>query len=688
MLGTVTLWGHALAALLFAVVALSQARRAADALPRFAFTIALGLTALFALTVAGIGATDISARIAESLRDFGWLAFMIALLRRDRSGQAAAAASVYGVVAVIVAAATVLDMAVPSALTPVAPGIVAAADVLRMIAAVSALVLVRHLYTAVRPDARDGIRLVVAAMAVMWGVDLVLYADAYLGGAWPDEMIAVRGITLAVLAPVFALAVHRNGDWSLRLSRTVAYQSLSLAGLALYVLAMVLATSLIATIAGAEARLIQTAFVFGTTAALLTILSTPWLAAWIKVKLAKHVFRHRYDYRAEWVRFTETLGLPGDAAAPLEQRIVKAVADVTDSPAGMLLVADGSGLGLGATWNWDPEALPGSGGDEALAAWLGDSGRIIELDPLRAATADPAERAAIPFWILDRPSAWVIVPLNHFGKLAGVILLARPPVDRRLDWEDFDLLKIVGSQVASYLAEARSHAALADARRFDEFNRRFAFIIHDIKNLVSQLTLVARNAERHAENPAFRADMVATLNESAIRMTALLARLSQQQGGRPDRLVPVEIGSVLLALAGSRRLQHPIAAVGVCSAPALADPGLLDQLLGHLIQNAIEASPPDQVVTLAMGEEPGHVTIDVIDRGCGMSPAFVRDQLFRPFVSSKPGGFGLGAYEARQLAQAMGGSLAVSSREGEGTRFRLTLPAAAASDRHHFGKAA
>src|SRR3546814_16030222 len=99
----------------------------------------------------------------------------------------------------------------------------------------------------------------------------------------------------------------------------------------------------------------------------------------------------------------------------------------------------------------------------------------------------------------------LLVPLVHFNTLAGVILLARPPVDRALDWEDFDLLRIAGRQVASYLAEARAQGALADARRFDEFNRRFAFILHDIKNLVSQLSLVARNAERHADNPDFRA---------------------------------------------------------------------------------------------------------------------------------------------------------------------------------------
>ncbi|WP_204279985.1 hypothetical protein, partial [Raoultella ornithinolytica] len=102
------------------------------------------------------------------------------------------------------------------------------------------------------------------------------------------------------------------------------------------------------------------------------------------------------------------------------------------------------------------------------------------------------------------PEAWVIVPLPHLAELAGAILLARPPLDRALDWEDFDLLKVAGRQVASYLAEARAQDALAEAQRFDEFNRRFAFILHDIKNLVSQLTLTARNSGLSAWRSALR----------------------------------------------------------------------------------------------------------------------------------------------------------------------------------------
>lgn len=675
---TLILWSHALAALLFAGVALSRLRAdgvtAATALPRLTFVVALGTTALWALAVSGIGATDVVTRIAEAARNLAWLGFMYALVRRDpRAQEHRAVAIIYGVVTLVVlvgAGLSIIEEAVGAAAVP---PLVAVGVVLRMMVAIGALLLVHHLYTAVAPRARGGIRLVVVALSAMWGVDLLLYAALYASDSWPSALLAGRGCVMALAAPVFAIAVQRNGDWTLHLSRTVAWQTLSFAATLLYAALMLAATSMIASVSGENARLWQTAFVFGSTAAGLTILSSPWVKAWTKVKVAKHLFRHRYDYRVEWIRFTDTLGKP-DGAAPLDERIVKAVADLTDSPAGLLLVPDGLGLGVGAGWNWEGAS---AGIDARLVAYLSASGRIVELDSVRTDTAEPVETASVPMWMLDA-DGWVLVPLLHLGRLQGAILLARPLVDRALDWEDFDLLRIAGRQVASYLAEARAQEALAEAERFDEFNRRFAFILHDIKNLVSQLTLVARNAERHADNPAFRADMVATLQESAGRMNDLLARLSQNHRARGEDLRAVDLFPLAEQVAARRRSQHPIVVIGTPGVLAQADPARLEQLLGHLVQNAIEASPPTEPVTISLVTEGQTVVLSVIDQGCGMTPAFLRDQLFKPFVSSKPGGFGIGAFEAKQLAEAMGGTVAVDSRSGDGTIFRVMLPAARA----------
>ena len=668
---TVILWGHALAALLFAGLAVSQLRAGAVSVPRTAFLAALGLTALWALATAGIGSADMVTWVAESLRNLGWLGFMFALLRRDRPARRnRAVTTIYGVVALVALTGIGLAVFQASVGSELAQAITAARVVLRMMVAVGALVLVNHLYSMVAPGARGGIRMAVIALATMWLADLALYTIAYLGGDWPQTLFAVRGIVMAATVPMLAIAVHRNGDWMLHISRTVTWQSLTLVALTIYAMATVLVIGAIQTFGGGYARLAQTAFVFGSAAALLTLLSSPVVKAWLRVMVAKHLFRHRYDYRAEWVRFTETLGVPGESAPPLEERIVKAVADLTDSPAGLLLVADGTALSLGAGWQWQGEPPVSVTGD-ALARFLADGAHIVELDTVRAGYASREELAAVPQWMLDQDAAWAVVPLVHVNALIGAILLARPPIDRSLDWEDFDLLRIAGRQVASYLAEARAHEALADARRFDEFNRRFAFILHDVKNLVSQLTLVARNAERHADNPAFRADMIATLQESAGKMNDLLARLSQHHSGRADDPKAVELMPLAERVAKAHRGNHPVIVAGDRDALATADPARLEQALGHLIQNAVEASSNGEPVTVTVGR----ASIEVADRGIGMSAAFVRDRLFRPFVSTKHGGFGIGAFEARQVVQAMGGTLDVVSREGEGTKFTIGLPA-------------
>jgi putative PEP-CTERM system histidine kinase len=624
-------------------------------------------------------AQTLPVQLAEQCRNLGWLGFMYSLWDKGSAGNRPATVRV--LYAVIVAVMLIEGgVSLLPALLEGSPRMLEAvflsSMVLRMMVAVGALVLVHNLYTAATPDARAAIRLPMVALAAMWTYDLNLYTISYLARGGSAELFALRGVALSLLAPVFGLAARRARDWDIKLSRSMAFQSLSLIAIGGYLIAMVAVTSALDLIGGENARVIQIGFVFVASVAALVLVPSSSFRAWFRVKLSKHLFRHRYDYRAEWLRFTDTLGRPGDGALPLETRVVQAVADITESHGGLLLVPDAAGaLIVHARWNWQLADPPTFAATAATAAWFAETGRVVELDSIRASASDEEARH-IPEWMISETRAWAAVPLVHFNRLAGVVLLERPLISRTLDWEDFDLLRVVGRQVASYLAESTGQEALSDAKRFDEFNRRFAFIMHDIKNLVSQLSLVTRNAERHADNPEFRADMIATLKNSTARMNDLLARLSQHNKARAVDPRPVAGGQLVHGVAAAKRMQHPVVVGGDTGLFLIADSARLEQALGHLVQNAIDASPVNEPVSINLRRAGDEVAVDIIDNGSGMSPAFLREKLFKPFTSTKDGGFGIGAFEARTIIATMGGRIEVASREGEGSCFSIILPLA------------
>jgi signal transduction histidine kinase len=172
--------------------------------------------------------------------------------------------------------------------------------------------------------------------------------------------------------------------------------------------------------------------------------------------------------------------------------------------------------------------------------------------------------------------------------------------------------------------------------------------------------------------------MVATLQSSVRKMKDLLARLGRGNNAEAEELRATPLQPLVTALADAKQRVHPVEAFGDPEIAALADPLRLEQALAHLVQNAIDASDPADPVRICYGERGQDVVIEVIDSGVGMSAEFIRTRLFQPFASTKDAGFGIGAFEARTLIQAMGGRVEVESREGEGSRFTIFLAAAEA----------
>ena len=552
------------------------------------------------------------------------------------------------------------------------------AALFRMLFAVGMLVLIHNLFAGTEPEQRSRLGPVTTALVLGWGFELNLYALTYLSGAMPQAMLAVRGLAWCAVAVLLYRDGRAQPERRFAPSRSVTFQSLSLLVIAFYLLGIfALDTALDAF--QIDMGVASQFFAIVLTMLIALLLASRGLRAMLREAISRNLFRHRFDYRAEWLRFARMIGEQGRGAPPVGIRAVQALAEIVDSPAGLLLSPDEDGhLALAARWQWrdceiPPVALPA----DALRA-MEEAEDVLALDALRGDDAAPIA-IFVPPWLLDDARAWLLVPLLLDGRMAGAVVLARPAFARKLDWEDHDLLRIVGQQLAVHLSEQAAQRALLEAGRFEEFNRRMAFVMHDIKNLASQLNLTVSNAERHMENPAFRADMLTTLRNATGRMEALLARLSHYGAKGEGRIEPVCPHDLALQIFGALPHRGRVRIAPSGRVPVLADREGLEQVLRHLVQNAIDASPPQAEVAIAIHQGPGEAAIEIADSGCGMSAQFIRSELFAPFVSTKPDGFGIGAFEAREMVRAMKGRLDVASREGEGTRFTIWLPLAEAA---------
>jgi putative PEP-CTERM system histidine kinase len=682
--GLIAFWSYALAACLFASVVLWRLRSRVEGPVRLLIGACFA-TAVWASISAVRGPTDLVTILVETIRNLSWIVLLHAMSSELKRGSHGGIRLVFGAVALVIGVQLMLNLLMLSVQVPhgVALDLLASERLLRITMASGSLVLVHNIYGQAAPESRLTIRPTMLGLTLMWGYDLNLYTLAYLGGDGAGTLFDWRGFFMTALALLFVAGGSGSKSLKIRLSRAATFQSLSLLGICGYFVVMaVLATALRSSRwdwSSASTVIVLAVMLLSTAALVLSRRAHGWM----KVELAKHLFEHRYDYRAEWLRFTETLGRAGADALPLSERIIKAFADIVDAPGGILLVNDSRAITAAASWNW-PEPHPVTEALNDDSNWWTEVerlGRIVEFDGLRLGWASDKDRSLrLPSAMIGDQRMWACVPLIHDDRLIGAVVLAAPDYKRPLDWEDFDLLRAASRHAASALAEAHVQHALSQAQRFEEFNRRFAFILHDVKNLVSQLSLLARNAERHADNPEFRTDMVETLKSSVGKMNELLARLSPQSATRVQRVEPQPLRPVLTAAIAAKRGDHEVKLLGDTNLWAAADGTALEQAVGHLLQNAVEACSPANPVSIRVACRGSTVTISISDRGVGMDSDFVRDRLFQPFSSSKPGGFGIGAFEARSLITAMGGRIDVQSRPGEGTTFTISLPAAERAD--------
>jgi putative PEP-CTERM system histidine kinase len=543
--------------------------------------------------------------------------------------------------------------------------------------AVYGMLLVEQVYRNKTIEERWAIKFACLGIGGMFAYDFYLYTNMMLFRELNPELWNARGVINALTVPLMAASMARSKSWntSFVVSRRVMFHSAALFGSAIYLLAMGSVGYYLRFFGGRWGTVMQAGFLFGAICLLLVILFSGTFRSWLKVSISKHFFTYNYDYREEWMRFTRTLSERGPN---LGDRAIQAMAALVESPGGILWQRSDAGR-YEPRAHWHALAVDtAEPANSPFCRFLESTQWVVDIDEF-VASPDKYEGLAVPTWLLDYPRRWLVVPLMLHEKLFGFVVLQRARSPLKLNWEIIDLLEIAGSQAAGHLAQEDAANALMVARQFESFNRMSTFVVHDLKNLVAQLSLMNANAEKHKDNPEFQRDMLETLNHSVQKMKLLLQKLGRTENAeKPLPLAVEQVVRQAVALKSAFE-PRPQLVVEMPGMKVMADRERLERVVGHLIQNAIEATPRDGHVMIRLGRrdasgEVDAVEIEISDTGEGMSEDFIRERLFKPFDSTKSAGMGIGVFESREYIIELGGALEVTSQPALGTTFKVVLP--------------
>ncbi len=677
-------WSYASAALVFALLAVALLFVWRNRLHAWPLLLAAAASAAWAALVAyQIQAqAPVPAALAslELLRDWAWLFFLAQMLRmadaRNRAlnvlGQLVHALPVLLLLLVVVI--SLLPDMLPSWLS---------FDVRvlgHVLIALLGLVLIEQVLRNTHRQEQWGIKFFCLAIGGVFAYDFYLFSDALLFRQIDPVVWYSRGFVNAAVVPLLAWALVRTppSKTNVLFSRDLVFYSTGLMIAGGYLVVVALAGYILGRIGGDWGGVLRHVFVFVALLALLLLIFSGQMRSRLRVFIDKHLLDYRYDYREEWLGLIRELSLQ-DSPLPLEARALRALAEMVDSPAGMLWIKHGDrDFKPVQTFSMGESAGLSEPADGSLASFLETWQWVINLEE-RDIDPELYQGLELPHWLRNLDTAWLVVPLMLQNRLYGFAVLGRPRAAREFNWEDIDLLKTAGRQIAIHLAQQQAAMALAESRQFEAFNRFSAYVVHDLKNLVSQLALVVQNAQKHRHNPEFMDDAIGTVDNAVARMNRLLAQLRSGKVAVQAQK-PVDLGHILRTVCEEKRNGRPSPQLRLQAenASVAADADRLVAVIGHVVQNAQDATPDDGKVEVRLSQQGTLFCVEVEDTGCGMDADFVKDRLFKPFDTTKGlTGMGIGAHEVKAFAEELGGYVAVDSAPGNGTVFRIYLPRAA-----------
>ena len=556
------------------------------------------------------------------------------------------------------------------------PGAGRALVVTQLAWAVLGLLLVEQVWRNQSEQNRWGAKPLCLGLGGLLLYDLYLYSQALMFDAFDADALTARSLVHAVAMPLLLMASSRSQRWlaKVQVSKTAAFYSASLLLIGAYLLFIAAVGYYVRFFGGTWGGALQVALLFAAGVLLLVLVFSGALRARLRVFLGKNFFSYRYDYRLEWLRFTAMLSTK---SSPQEvgALVVRGLGDMVECSAGALwfkALGDDQFV-QSATWNL-PELPAREPTDSLFSTFIAKREWIIDIPAARGRRSSQNEAEVVPGWLGELPDALLVVPLLVGDDLLGFVVLAKPRTAVTLDWEVRDLLKTAARQAAGFLAQMHATEALLEARKFDAFNKMSAFVVHDLKNIITQLSLMMKNAERHRDNPEFQADMLLTVESSLDKMRQMMLQL--REGAKPTGVASgVDLVPLLHRIETTARQRGRALDVQIDDRVSTrGHEERLERVIGHVVQNALDATPHTGRVWARLTQIAGRACLEVGDTGAGMSAEFIQHRLFRPFSSTKASGMGIGSYESFQYIKELGGSIDVKSELGQGTVVTLLMP--------------
>ena len=427
-------------------------------------------------------------------------------------------------------------------------------------------------------------------------------------------------------------------------SHTVLYSSFTVILVGIYFIVVGVLANLVKHFDGGQSFAIRVFLVFLAFLGIAILLLSDRFRHRIKHFIAVQMKRPQYDYRREWLKFTEKTSTITDV-----ENLCMTVARMVSDTLEVLSVT---------VWLLDESRARLRPAGSTVFSETGAGHQISEEGEIRLVKAMRSQE--IPVDLDDPKIPWAqdlkqtmpddireariryCVPLLAGGNLLGVMTLGDRVKYEPFSFEEIDLLKTIADQTAGNLFNLRLSEDLRKAKEMEAFQTMSTFVVHDLKNLASTLSLTMQNLPIHFDNPEFRNDALKIMKQSVNKINNMCSNLSMLSQKIELRRVETDLNQLvnnsLHCLNGSCKVSV-IKDFG--SLPKLAiDPEQIQKVLTNLILNANEAMGDGGEIQISTGQRDSWAMVSVSDNGRGMSKEFMEQSLFRPFKTTKETGHG------------------------------------------------